>query len=587
MAKHLPFSAPQRKSLPTVNNDTASILQNWKTKLSPVIKRSLPSRTPSNFAVTNSRGGLKLTWSPVQTPEDKALGSPDGYEILKSASGTFTSDLVIIPLKGANVSEYFDSLGGSAQTASYRIRTTSGTANNPQSQRGPESGVVSHTSLDTADTTSVATTIKDTFTNDKTRALARLGNYGAIKNSNAGIGTTSAATGAVSSAPVSAGGAPQNTPAAAVLFSNIGSGTNNSAQMVVGLTASITPDPNNPGVISATHLQGTLITTSAPANKNGLRYNSTNLDLEYSPTPVTAGPTAHQFLTAYDETTGSFTLAQPTEADLSLSDITTNNVSSLAHGLAPKSPSDATKFLNGAATPTYAQVKDSDLSLSNITTNNVSVSAHGFAPQLPNDPTKYLDGTGNWSTSRGGGVELISSFGRLLLPIEQTLTTSSNYTTNALAANDVWGFEFEVNKQITIGHAYIYVAVTPGTGSNFYVGILDSTGTVLWQAKFATPAAAGVVAGTISPGSFTLTPGSYYWVFGSDLSSASFTVLGAGIATNLELLLNAGSAKRSWFATAGPPISGGALQNVSLAGVTVTTNSGSGPSSIPWCMVTT
>ena len=42
-------------------------------------------------------------------------------------------------------------------------------------------------------------------------------------------------------------------------------------------------------------------------------------------------------------------------------------------------------------------VTDANLSTSDITDNNVSISKHGFAPKLPNDATKYLDGTGNYS----------------------------------------------------------------------------------------------------------------------------------------------------------------------------------------------
>jgi hypothetical protein len=90
------------------------------------------------------------------------------------------------------------------------------------------------------------------------------------------------------------------------------------------------------------------------------------------------------------------------EADITLANNTTNNVSSTKHGFTPISPSDATQFLNGAATPAYAAVKDSDLSTSNITTNNVSTSKHGFAPILPNDATKYLDGTGAYTVPAGG-----------------------------------------------------------------------------------------------------------------------------------------------------------------------------------------
>jgi hypothetical protein len=86
--------------------------------------------------------------------------------------------------------------------------------------------------------------------------------------------------------------------------------------------------------------------------------------------------------------------AAASDATLATTDITTNDVSSTKHGFAPKSPADATKFMNGAATPAYALVKDSDLSTSDITTNDVSTSKHGLAPKAPNDATQVLLGTG-------------------------------------------------------------------------------------------------------------------------------------------------------------------------------------------------
>ena len=46
---------------------------------------------------------------------------------------------------------------------------------------------------------------------------------------------------------------------------------------------------------------------------------------------------------------------------------------------------------------------DATLTFSDVTTNNVSTMRHGFAPKLPNDAAKYLDGTGAWSTPAGGG----------------------------------------------------------------------------------------------------------------------------------------------------------------------------------------
>jgi hypothetical protein len=110
---------------------------------------------------------------------------------------------------------------------------------------------------------------------------------------------------------------------------------------------------------------------------------------------ITVGTTALNFT--------QFNAVSASDATLTTSDITTNNVSSTKHGFAPKSPADATQFLNGAATPAYAAVKDSDLSTSDITTNNVSTSKHGFIPKLPNDATKYFDGMGGYSVPPGSG----------------------------------------------------------------------------------------------------------------------------------------------------------------------------------------
>lgn len=112
------------------------------------------------------------------------------------------------------------------------------------------------------------------------------------------------------------------------------------------------------------------------------------------------------------------------EGDISLTDVTTDNVSSTAHGFAPKSPADATKFLNGAATPAYAQVKDSDLSLTDITNNNVSTSAHGFAPKAPNDTTKFLRGDGTWAVPSTGSTKVT------------TIPGTTVYTNSSTSATD-------------------------------------------------------------------------------------------------------------------------------------------------------
>jgi hypothetical protein len=270
-----PFSAPRPRSLPTVspNQPIEQTLANWQTQLQPLIRNVAPQPTPLNFTATNSRGGITLNWSPVN--------GGDGYEILKSASGSFADDLQVIPVKNVNQSTFFDSLGGNAQTAHYRIRTTSGTAANPQSQRGPESGVIRHTSIDASDTKSVPTTIADTFTTDQTRALARRGNYGAIRPTPLG----KAGGSKVASGSKSVPGSPAGQPAqGATSFASIGTSTNNSATMIVSGAASIVPDPANPGTIDATELQGTEVSTAAPDDQQLLHYSAA--DGEWEPTSI-------------------------------------------------------------------------------------------------------------------------------------------------------------------------------------------------------------------------------------------------------------------------------------------------------------
>lgn len=57
-----------------------------------------------------------------------------------------------------------------------------------------------------------------------------------------------------------------------------------------------------------------------------------------------------------------------------------------------------------AATLTNATgLPEGGLSLTDITTNNVSTSKHGFVPKAPNDATQFLNGTGAWSVPAGGG----------------------------------------------------------------------------------------------------------------------------------------------------------------------------------------
>ena len=77
------------------------------------------------------------------------------------------------------------------------------------------------------------------------------------------------------------------------------------------------------------------------------------------------------------------------ESEQVLADNTTANVSTSKHGYAPKSPNDATKFLDG--TGAYDTVKDADLVTTDVTTNDADNTKHGFLP-------KTIPGTATAST---------------------------------------------------------------------------------------------------------------------------------------------------------------------------------------------
>jgi hypothetical protein len=77
-------------------------------------------------------------------------------------------------------------------------------------------------------------------------------------------------------------------------------------------------------------------------------------------------------------------------------DVTGSGTTSIAATIANNAVTTA-KINNGAVT-------EAKLTLADNTSGNVSTSAHGFAPKSPNDATKYLDGTGAYSVPAGSLV---------------------------------------------------------------------------------------------------------------------------------------------------------------------------------------
>jgi len=110
----------------------------------------------------------------------------------------------------------------------------------------------------------------------------------------------------------------------------------------------------------------------------------------------------------------------------------------------------------------YAAVTDAQLSTSDITTNNASTTKHGFAPKYPNDATKYLDGSGAYTVPAGG-----SSAGVVLL--EQHTASSSatlDFTTGITSTYDDYMFEL-VNVLPASNAVDMWLRVSTNGGSTF------------------------------------------------------------------------------------------------------------------------
>jgi collagen type VII alpha len=114
---------------------------------------------------------------------------------------------------------------------------------------------------------------------------------------------------------------------------------------------------------------------------------------------------SHQWINAIG-TNGAPTSTQPAFTDISGS-VAPSQLpapTSTTLGGVKSEPIVAHQWINGidtTGTPSTSQPADADLSLSDISTNNVSTLAHGFAPKLPGSTVQWLRGDGAWANAPG------------------------------------------------------------------------------------------------------------------------------------------------------------------------------------------
>lgn len=268
--------------------------------------------------------------------------------------------------------------------------------------------------------------------------------------------------------------------------------------------------------------------TNPTFNPNGLGA----LTIKSANAALIAGDTGaanYLMLLEYNATGTYWELLNPAkvgEGDIVLAAVTTNDVTSTKHGFAPVSPADATKFLNGAATPAYAAVKDSDLATTDITTNNASTTKHGFLKKLSNVATEYMDGTGNFSTPAGSSVSLDSLTDCVYdTTVDHNMVLGSNTAPAAGGANNVF-----------IGELVATGTTTSATDKNTGVGYksLNLLGSGSNNTAIGYFAGAGVTSGTNGTyvGSSTGTGNDSTFIgFQSGVSGAANNNTGVGSST--------------------------------------------------------
>lgn len=108
---------------------------------------------------------------------------------------------------------------------------------------------------------------------------------------------------------------------------------------------------------------------------------------------------------------------------------------------------------------------DKNIKISDVTTNNASTSVHGFIKKLDNNSAHFMDGTGAWSTPAGGGSSTTSILAYAAKTANYTITatdyfidcTSGTFTITLLTAVGITGQRFVVKNS---GTGIITIATT-------------------------------------------------------------------------------------------------------------------------------
>lgn len=137
-------------------------------------------------------------------------------------------------------------------------------------------------------------------------------------------------------------------------------------------------------------------------------------------------------------------------------------------------------------------VTEANLTLSDVTTDDVSIAAHGFAPKAPNDATKFLNGLGAYAVPAAG-----------VIPAGVTLIHQGTVTDASAGAATVDAFAVTMTAKDRLFVTYTLESTTQATAGP--ITLFSTTDAALLTTLFS--AGAGITAGQLREGIMLLSPG--------------------------------------------------------------------------------
>jgi hypothetical protein len=207
------------------------------------------------------------------------------------------------------------------------------------------------------------------------------------------------------------------------------------------------------------------IASGATANSTDIQLRDRTTHTGVQPATSITPDATHRFVTDTEKTAWNAKQDASTAVTITGAQTLTNKtlsspvISSIANGAATLTlpttsgtvalTSQITGINSGVNTGDQV-ISDATLSLTDVTTGNVSTTKHGFVPKAPNDATKFLNGVGAWTTPAGGGDVTLAGVQTLSnKSISGDANTLSNIPASALLPTDTVTFD-PASKQNTL-----------------------------------------------------------------------------------------------------------------------------------------